>query len=29
MMLGDERNLVTTLVAGRTQYERAATGEAS
>jgi len=26
MMLGDERNLVTTLVAGRTQYERRSDG---
>jgi guanine deaminase len=29
MMLGDERNLVTTLVAGRTRYERGAMGDAS
>ncbi len=29
MMLGDERNLVTTLVAGCTGYERSATGDAS
>ncbi len=29
MMLGDERNVVTTLVAGSTQYERARTGDAS